>query len=272
VIRDPSFRAAADAIHRGDIASLGALLDAEPRLLRERIREPACYRAARRHQYFLDPMLFWFVANNPGWMKRMPANIVEVAEAMIGRGVCKDDLDYALELTMTSASAREEGQQLPLMRALLAAGAAPSAGSIEMALAHGELGPVRALVALGWPTTAPIAAAFGETGRVRELLRSASREERQSALAMAVINAKPEAAAAALESGADPNRFMPVHSHSTALHHAVLNEDLPSMKLLIEHGARTDVRDLLWKATPLEWAIHEDKPRARAWLEASGPR
>ncbi|MEA3017764.1 MAG: hypothetical protein QOI38_2486, partial [Sphingomonadales bacterium] len=34
-----------------------------------------------------------------------------------------------------------------------------------------------------------------------------------------------------------------------------------------------DVRDLLWKATPLDWAIHEDKPRARAWLEAaSAPR
>ncbi|MEA3016775.1 MAG: hypothetical protein QOI38_1497, partial [Sphingomonadales bacterium] len=236
VIRDPSFRAAVEAIRRGDAEALGALLDAEPRLLRERIEEPDCYRAARRHQYFLDPRLFWFVADNPAWMKRMPANIVEVAEAMIGRGVEKADLDYALELVMTSSSAREEGRQLPLMRALLAAGGAPSAGSIEMALAHGELEPVRALVKLGWPTTAPIAAAFGETGRLRERLGSASTEERQSALAMAVINAKPEAVAAALGSGADPDAFKPVHSHSTPLHHAVLNEDLASMELLVDHG------------------------------------
>lgn len=273
VIRDPSFRAAVEAIRHGDIATLAALLKAEPRLVRDRIEEPDCYRAAARHQYFLDPKLFWFVADNPSWMEEMPPNIVEIAETMIACGVDRADLDYALELVMTSSSAREQGHQQPLMRLLLAAGGDPSPHSIEMALAHGELEPVRTLVALGWAMTAPIAAAFGETALVRELLRSASTEERQSALAMAVINAKPDAAAAALEAGADPHAFMPVHSHSTPLHHAVLNEDLASMELLLEHGARTDMRDLLWKATPLDWAIHEDKPRARARLEAAiGPR
>ncbi|HYG30916.1 MAG TPA: hypothetical protein VD887_11960 [Allosphingosinicella sp.] len=273
VIRDPGFRAAVEAIRSGDAAALGALLDAQPRLLEARIEEPDCYRSAPRHQYFLDPKLFWFVANNPGWMKAMPPNIVEIAETMIARGVARPDLDYALELVMTSASAREQGQQQPLMRSILAAGGTPSAHSIEIALAHGELEPVRALIALGQPVTAPIAAALGETAKLRELLGSASDAERQSALAMAVINARAEAAAVALAAGADPNRFMPVHVHSTPLHHAVLNEDLASMELLVDNGARTDVRDLLWKATPLEWAVHEDKPRASAWLEAlSGPR
>ena len=65
----------------GDVAGLARLLDAEPRLLRERIVEPECYREAGRPQYFRDPKLFWFIANNPTLMKRMPANIVEVAEA-----------------------------------------------------------------------------------------------------------------------------------------------------------------------------------------------
>ena len=272
VIRDPSFRAAAEAIRRGDARALGTLLDREPRLLRERIVEPDCYRAAQRHQYFLDPKLFWFVADNPGWMKRMPANIVEITETMIARGVDKADLDYALELIMTSSSAREQGHQQPLMRVLLAAGGAPSARSIEMALAHGELEPVRMLVAEGHETTAPIAAAIGDAAELSALLGSTSDEERQSALAMAVINARPEAVAAALEAGADPDRFMPVHSHSTPLHHAVLNEDLGTMELLTAHGARTDIRDLLWRATPLEWAIHEDKPRAQTWLEALSGR
>ena len=46
-------------------------------------------------QYFGDPKLFWFIANNPTLMKRMPDNIVEVAETMIARGVDKADLDYA---------------------------------------------------------------------------------------------------------------------------------------------------------------------------------
>jgi hypothetical protein len=268
VIRDPSFRKAVSAIRRGDVAALESLLDAEPRLLRESIREPDCYRAATRHQYFLDPRLFWFVANNLQWMKRIPANIVDVAAAMIARGVAQVDLDYALELVMTSASAREEGQQVPLMRAILAAGGSPSEAAIEMALGHCELDPVRLLLDAGHPMTAPIAAAIGETDRLRALLRAAPAEARQSALAMAVINRQPACVSAALEAGADPNLFMPVHSHSVPLHQATLHEDLASMEQLMAHGARTDIRDRLWKGTPLDWAMHEGKARARDWLES----
>ena len=269
VIRDPLVRRALSAVRKGDVAALEALLDAKPRLLRERIREPECYRAARRHQYFLDPKLFWFVANNLRWMKRMPPNIVAVAEAMIARGVDKSDLDYALELVMTSASARAEGHQLPLMRIILEAGGAPSQAGIDMALAHGELDPVRALLDLGWPMTASIAAALGDADRLQSMLRAGSDAERQSALAMAVINRRPAAVAAALEAGADPNRFMPVHSHSVPLHQAALHEDIPIMEMLVSHGARTEIRDRLWKGTPLNWASHEGKARAQAWLESN---
>src|SRR5262249_42889412 len=62
VIRDPSFKAAVAALQRGDARELARLLDAEPRLLRERIVEPECYREAERPQYFRDPRLFWFIA------------------------------------------------------------------------------------------------------------------------------------------------------------------------------------------------------------------
>jgi len=55
VIRDPSFRAAVDAIHAGDVERLERLIDADPRLMTERIREPSCYRDSGRSQYFLDP-------------------------------------------------------------------------------------------------------------------------------------------------------------------------------------------------------------------------
>jgi hypothetical protein len=40
--------------------------------------------------------------------------------------------------------------------------------------------------------------------------------------------------------------------------------------LLLAHGARPDIRDKLWDATPLGWAIHENRPAARARLEAIG--
>ena len=169
VIRDRSFRAAVTALQQGDVAALARLLDDEPRLLSERILEPDCYREASRSQYFRDPKLFWFIANNPTLMKRMPDNIVEVAETMIARGVDKADLDYALELVMTSLPAREQGLQIPLLERLMKAGATPTAKAIDVTLAHWELAPIQALLQAGHPMTAPIAAALGRTDRLEAI-------------------------------------------------------------------------------------------------------
>jgi peptide-methionine (S)-S-oxide reductase len=273
VIRDASFRAAVAAIQRGDAKALARLLDAEPRLLRERIVEPQCYRDAQRHQYFRDPKLFWFVANNPTLMERMPAGIVDVARTMIQRGVDRADLDYTLELVMTSATAREQGFQLPLVDTLLAAGATPTPRAIEMTLAHWEVGIVEALLARGHPLTAPIAAALGRTAELPTLLRAAPPAEVQQAFGLAVLNRQPEAARLALDAGADPNGFLPVHSHSTPLHQAAADDHLPLLELLLERGARTDVADALWNATPLGWAEHHGNQLAAAALRAwtSGP-
>lgn len=267
VIRDPSFRAAVNAIHAGDVTALSRLLDAEPRLLRERIVEPACYREAGRGQYFLDPKLFWFIANNPTLMKRMPDNIGAIAAAMIARGVEKADLDYALELTMTSAPAREQGHQRGLIAQLLKAGATASATAIDMALGHRELAPIRALLDAGYPMTAAIAAAMGQAERLRELLQTAPAAVAQAALGIAVINGHVAAARVALDAGADCNQFLPVHQHSVPLHQAALDENIELMELLLARGARTDIRDTLWNSTPLGWAQHEGKAKAAAFLE-----
>jgi ankyrin repeat protein len=267
VIRDPSFRAAVTALQRGDVAALARLLDEEPRLLSERILEPECYREASRSQYFRDPKLFWFIANNPTLMKRMPDNIVEVAETMIARGVDKADLDYALELVMTSSPAREQGLQIPLLERLMKAGATPTSKAIDVTLAHWELAPIRALLRGGHPMTAPIAAALGQADRLQALLRESSPEEIQNAFGMAVINRQTEAARLALDAGADVNGFLPVHAHSTALHQAAIDENLDLMALLVERGASTDIADKLWDSTPLGWARHQGKSRAAEYLE-----
>jgi peptide-methionine (S)-S-oxide reductase len=200
----------------------------------------------------------------------MPANIVEVAEAMIVRGVEAGDLDYALELVMTSSAAREQGHQVPLMDVLLAAGARASASAIVMTLAHRELEPVAALLGRGLPLTAPIAAAFGRTEELPALLAAALPEERRAALAMAVINGRLEAARLALAAGADPNAFMPVHSHSLPLHQAALDGDLALIELLLARGARAEIPDLLWGGTPAGWAAHAGQSAARARLERGG--
>jgi ankyrin repeat protein len=272
VIRDRSFRAAVTALQQGDVAALARLLDDEPRLLSERILEPDCYREASRSQYFRDPKLFWFIANNPTLMKRMPDNIVEVAETMIDRGVDKADLDYALELVMTSLPAREQGLQIPLLEQLMKAGATPTAKAIDVTLAHWELAPIQALLQAGHPMTAPIAAALGRTDRLEALLREASAEEIQNVFGMAVINRQVEAARLALDAGADVNGFLPVHAHSTALHQAAIDENLELMELLVARGARTDVADKLWSSTPLGWATHQGKSRAAAYLERVASR
>jgi len=266
-IADASFRAAVDAIHAGDVAALERLLDAEPRLLHDRIVGPQVYRVRKRHDYFGDPKLFWFIANNPALVERMPPNVLEIARAMIERGVDEADLDYALELTMTSAAAREQGHQLPLVRLLLEAGAKATPGALVMTAAHKELGAVRAAIENGGPITAPIAAALGDDAALRVLVASANPDDVQTAFALAVINGHVEAARVALDAGADVNAFLPVHSHSTALHQAANDDDVALIELLLSRGARKDVRDTLWDSTPLGWAIFLGRDAARAALE-----
>ncbi len=60
---------------------------------------------------------------------------------MIARGVDKSDLDYALELVITGARAREQGHQMPLLNALVEAGATslssfPNAALIRRSSRH----------------------------------------------------------------------------------------------------------------------------------------
>jgi ankyrin repeat protein len=186
---------------------------------------------------------------------------------MLDRGVDQADLDYALDLTMSSSSAREHGQQLPLVRALLAAGAIPTRGAIVTAAAHHELDPLRALVGGGLPMSAPLAAALGANDELRQLLREASGDDVQTAFALAVINHHAEAARLALDAGADVDAFLPVHTHSTALHQAALDDDVALVELLLARGASTGLRDTLWGATPLGWAIFNGATAARAILE-----
>jgi ankyrin repeat protein len=262
-IEDPEFRAAVEAIHAGDVGRLAQLLDAHPRLLRERAIEPDF--GARG--YFSDPKLFWFVANNPTLIPRPPANIIAIAELMIARGVEPADLDYALELAMTDGVMPRD-LRMDLVRTLVGAGAAATPKSILMTLGHGQVEPIEWLVANGLALSPAVAAGLGRTAELSDLLEGASADEKAEALAMAVINRRAQAARLCLEAGADPNRFMPCHVHSTPLHQAAINGDLDILKLLVAHGGRLDIRDTLWRGTPLGWAIHGGRKEAEAWLRA----
>jgi hypothetical protein len=261
VIRDPSFRAAVNALHAGDLPRLERLLDAEPRLLKERIREPDCYRDSGREQYFLDPRLFWFIANNPTLIDEMPANMPDLARAIMARGVPNDDVERALGLVLTSSNARRNGLQIPLVKLLVEAGAKVDAQGINGVLGHGETEIAEYLVSAGMAMTAPIAAALDRHDILADLLRSASQAEIDEALDLAVINNRTDAARLALKAGANPDRFSSQHRHSQPLHQAALHDNVALVEMLVAHGARIDAVDDLWGGTPLGWAVHGGNPQ-----------
>jgi len=263
---DP-FRAAVAAIHAGDTGALEALLDAEPQILQARGQTPEPDPGS----YFHDPKLFWYVANNPILVEPTPPASVEIARAMIARGVERSDLDYTLGLVMTGSAAREAGLQLALVTLLMEAGARPSRDQLLTTAGNGEVAVLRTLVERGLALDAPLAASLGELAPLRTLLATADTGDIQTAFGLAVLNHQVEAAQLALAAGADVNAFAPVHSHGTALHHAAASDDVAMIALLLEQGANPEQRDTLWGGTPLEWAIHGGHAIARAALEhASG--
>ena len=261
VILDPDFKAAVDAIQCGRVRDLARRLDAKPGLLHERAREPDCYG----DDYFRDPKLLWFAAFNPIPAAPVPANLVEVSQVMLARGPDEGDLDYTLELVMTGCAARERGLQVPLMDALLAAGARATEPAIHATLRERELGAIQALLDRGHPLTAPIAAALDRTDELAALLRP---DNAQQALRFAALNRRTEAVRLALDAGADPDAL---HDHATALHEAALHDDVPTLELLLARGARTDLRDRMWDGTPLGWARHAHAERAVALLSRRAP-
>jgi peptide-methionine (S)-S-oxide reductase len=266
-IEDRAFREAVDAIHTGDVAALGRLLDANPDLLQRRNVGPEAFRKAKRPNYFRDPKLFWYVANNPTLIERLPSNIDDVARVMIERGVEQSDLDYALALLMSSGDVRAVGSGRSLMELLLDAGAVASREAILVTAGHRQSEALRVLLERGRPTCALIAAALGDVAALRELLKNADRTDVQDAFGLAIINRHLDAAQIALDAGGDVNAPLPVHSHSTALHQAAAFDSGEMIAFLLAHGAGLDARDTLWDGTPLDWALHEKHDVARAALE-----
>jgi peptide-methionine (S)-S-oxide reductase len=262
VIRDPNFKAAVAAIHSGNLVELKSILARHPSLVHDRAVEPDCYPPS----YFRHPRLIWFVANNPTLVPQMPGNIVEIAETIINVGAEKADLDYTLELVMTSSPAKRQGLQIPLMKVLMDHGAEP--GDLMAVLAHWELEPVAFLLERGHPVTAPIAAALGKTDDLQRLLLHSDSSTLQAAFGIAVINRQVSSARICLQAGADVNGWLPVHSHSTPAHQAAVHDDVEMLHLLVESGARLDIRDTLWNATPLSWAVHTGKPAATEYLRS----
>lgn len=261
-IADPVLRRAVEAIDDGDIAALARLFDAHPDLASRRARFEGL-------NYFRNPALLAFVAENPVRHDCLPPNIVEIAGLILDRRAAAHPGDVAETLALVASGrvAREAGWQQALIALLVAHGADPAA-ALPAALVHGEFVAARALIELGAPPTLAAAAALGDTAAAARLLGGADPDERHRALALAAQHGHAAILDLLLDAGEDPNRYNPpgAHSHSTPLHQAALAGHEAAIRALLAHGARVALRDTLWNGTALDWARHAGQAGAVALL------
>lgn len=266
-IEDPVFRRAVDLIDTGDEAGLRAHLKQHPGL-------------ARRHvvfegmNYFHNPSLLEFIAENPIRHNKMPENIAAVTEVILEAGVDQAALDVTLALVSSGSVPEACGKQIPLIDLLCDWGADPGS-AVHTALLHGSVAAVRALIRRGAKVDLAIAA-LGDVEEFKRMLTTASAHDRHLALATASQYCRVEIVRILLDAGEDPNRYNPVggHSHCTPLHQAAGYGTLELARLLVERGARVDMKDVLWKGTPADWAHHVGRTEMEAYLrpleEATG--
>jgi len=261
-IEDAAFRRAVELLDAGDASGLRAYLKQHPNLSRQRV-------LFEGGNYFRNPTLLEFIAENPVRHGKLPANIVQVAKVILDAGVEQSALNEALMLIATGRVPRECAVQGPLINLLCDYEADPSS-AIEAAALHHELDGVNALLGRGAHLTLPIAAALGRNDDALRLLPSASGEDRHLALSIAADFGHVEIVRMLLDAGEDPDRYNPVggHSHTTPLHQAAGAGHEDVVRLLVERGARLDMKDVLWHATPAGWAEYAGRSEIAAYLRA----
>jgi hypothetical protein len=261
-IEDPIFRRAVELLDAGDEAGLRAHLQAHPGLVHQRVEFEG-------GNYFRNPTLLEFTAENPVRRGTLPKNIAEIARIILDAGAKLDKaaIDSALGLVCSGRVPRECGVQAALIEVFCDYGAQADSAMLP-ALVHGEFGAVEILLRRGARLSLAVAAGTGRTQEPLTLLQAASSEERHIALALACQHGCLEIARLLLDVGEDPNRYNPVgcHSHSTPLHQAALAGHSEVVKLLVDCGARLDTEDILFHGTPLGWAEHGGKTDVAAYL------
>jgi ankyrin repeat protein len=278
------FERAVEAVIDGDIPVLKQLLADDPELVRAR---------STRVNHFDPPMhrstlLHYLAANGiEGYRQRSPKNAAEVAKVLLEAGADPNALSWAyggqctiLSLLVSSSPPADAGVQVPLVETLIDHGAALTpAGEgnwtspIETALVFGKHDAAQALVRRGAPVESLAAAAgLGRLDEVKRMLPNADPNDRHRALALAAKCGHVGVVDVLLDAGEDPNRFNPpgTHAHTPPIHQAIAAGHLDVVKLLVDRGARLDIRDTIHQGTPFGWAKYCDKPEIADYLGAIG--
>ena len=263
--RDPEvilFERAVEAVISGDVAALQSIVRESPGIVRA--------RSMRRHHATL---LHYVGANGvEGDRQKTPPNAVEVAKILLDAGAEVDALADMYEskcttmsMLVSSSPPDKAGLQGTLAETLLDHGAAlegPGSSwqsALMTALAFGYPKTAETLARRGAPIDNVAAAAgLGRREEAARLLPGADGRSRQIALALAAQHGHLEIVRLLLDAGEDPSRYNPdgYHSHSTPLHQAVSSDHGEVVRLLVERGARLDIRDTIYQGTPLDWAVY----------------
>jgi ankyrin repeat protein len=243
-------------------------------------------RSTRRHHATL---LHYVAANGvEGARQTTPKNAVDVAKLLLDAGAQPDapaDMYEhkctTMSMLVSSGHPHEAGLQIALAETLLDYGAAldgPGSewqSAVMTALAFGYGDTAEALARRGPPTdNLAMAAGLDRTTDVARLLPAADARTRHAALALAAQHGHAEVVRLLLDAGEDPNRYNPDghHAHSTPLHQAVCSDHMAVVHLLVERGARLDIRDTIYDSTPLGWAEYLGRPAIAEYLrERGGP-
>jgi hypothetical protein len=276
------FESAVEAVIAGDVATLERLLRENPDLVRARStlvthHDPPVHGATLLH----------YVAANgvEGFRQKTPANAVDVAKMLLNAGADVDALagmyggQYAtMSMLVSSCHPANAGVQAALVETLLDFGASVEArGSAQWgsplmtALAFGYLDTAEALVRRGARVDNIAAAAgLGRLDDARRLLATAESDSRHRALALAAQHGHVETVRLLLDSGEDPNRYNPDgnHSHTTPLHQAAIAGHDAVVRLLVERGARLDIKDTIYQSTPPGWAEYGSRQEIAEHLRA----
>ncbi len=272
------FETAAEAVIAGDVRALRSLLREDPELVNARSR--------RRHHATL---LHYVAANGvEGVRQKTPANAVEVAKLLLDAGadpdalaVMYDNLCTTMSMLVSSGHPAKAGLQAELAETLLDYGAAHSGpgsawqSTLMTALAFGYVATAERLAKRGAPLDdLPAAAGLGRVEETIRLLPTSDSLSRQVALALASRHGHADVVNVLLDAGEDPNRYNPdgFHSHSTPLHEAIASDRPAVVRLLLDRGARTDIKDTIYNGTALDWAIYCERPGIAEELRNRGAR
>lgn len=270
------FRQGLHAVDSGDENRLRQMLQAHPELATESLRSSGKWLTDRignaLKTFFKDPYLLWFVSEDAVRNNSLPSNIAAIAQIIIDKAKEQNaeslqrQLDYGIKLVAWSWVARESGVQIALLNVFINGGASTFKVSDD-ALVNGNFAAAEYLVQRGATLSLSTALCIGKWEEADRLAVDANDDEKQFGLVLCSLNGKAEAIKRLIRYGVHVSEPSPdLYSHATPLHHAAGSGSLETVKLLVEAGAKLDIRDTVHDGTPLDWAEYLKKEEIAVYL------